>query len=161
MAPITYPVLCRSRVSSKVGNGRLPIYCVSGKKTVDHEQLHSQGRVETCQPELSTTEIIHNRIKVIEQQVYSKPVSRLRLSRLPETGCVSLLKAMAMGSIPITSRFANSTLPELTSEWDMGPRHALASHLRGVRKLADGDHIETEVGKTTHCYMCSRSHDLR
>lgn len=37
---------------------------------------------------------------------------------------------MAMGAIPITSRFPNSTLPELTSEWDMGPRQALASHYR-------------------------------
>ncbi|CAN0410951.1 unnamed protein product, partial [Hapterophycus canaliculatus] len=45
-----------------------------------------------------------------------------------ETGCVSLIKAMAMGAIPITSRFPNSTLPELTNEWDMGPREALANH---------------------------------
>ena len=45
---------------------------------------------------------------------------------------------MAMGSIPITSRFANSTLPELTNEWDMGPRDALhvGSHHGGV-----SDHI--------------------
>lgn len=49
---------------------------------------------------------------------------------VPETGCVSLIKAMAMGAIPITSRFPNSTLPELTSEWDMGPREALASHYK-------------------------------
>lgn len=35
---------------------------------------------------------------------------------------------MAMGAIPITSRYPKSTLPELTSEWDMGPRQALASH---------------------------------
>lgn len=58
------------------------------------------------------------------------------VSRIPETGCISLLKAMAMGSIPITSRFASSALPELTSEWDMGPHDALASYLRGVRRWA-------------------------
>ncbi|CAN0122181.1 unnamed protein product [Laminaria digitata] len=46
----------------------------------------------------------------------------------PETGCVSLTKAMAMGAIPITSRFPNSTLPELTSGWDMGPLEPLPSH---------------------------------
>eukprot|EP00903_Cladosiphon_okamuranus_P006818 g6643.t4 len=49
-------------------------------------------------------------------------------SAFPETGCISLIKAMAMGAIPITSRYPTSTLPELTSEWDMGPLQALASH---------------------------------
>lgn len=46
-----------------------------------------------------------------------------------ETGCVSLIKAMAMGAIPITSRFPNSTLPELTQEWDLGPQQALSTHV--------------------------------
>ena len=40
----------------------------------------------------------------------------------PETGCVSLMKAQAMGAVPVTSRFAGSTLPELCGEWDLGPR---------------------------------------
>ena len=40
----------------------------------------------------------------------------------PETGCVALMKAMALGAIPITSRNPNSTLPELTKHWDLGPR---------------------------------------
>jgi glycosyltransferase involved in cell wall biosynthesis len=39
----------------------------------------------------------------------------------PETGCVALMKALAMGAIPITSRYVNSTLPELTKQWDLGP----------------------------------------
>ncbi|CAM9567073.1 unnamed protein product, partial [Chrysoparadoxa australica] len=39
----------------------------------------------------------------------------------PETGCITLMKAMCMGAIPITSRFEASTLPELTTVWDMGP----------------------------------------
>lgn len=43
---------------------------------------------------------------------------------------MSLIKAMAMGAIPITSRFPNSTLPELTDEWDMGPREALSGHVQ-------------------------------
>lgn len=38
-----------------------------------------------------------------------------------ETACVSLMKSMAMGAIPITSRFVNSSLPELTKLWDLGP----------------------------------------
>jgi glycosyltransferase involved in cell wall biosynthesis len=39
----------------------------------------------------------------------------------PETGCVSLMKAQAMGSIPITSRYDRSTLPELCGDFDLGP----------------------------------------
>lgn len=74
----------------------------------------------------------------IQAENDNNPVPPRRLSHLPETGCISLLKAMAMGAIPITSRFANSTLPELTSEWDMGPRDALASNHREVSRLAEG-----------------------
>ncbi|KAH8055493.1 protein N-acetylglucosaminyltransferase [Aureococcus anophagefferens] len=39
----------------------------------------------------------------------------------PETGCVSVMKAMALGAIPITSRFAGSVVPELTAHFDLGP----------------------------------------
>ena len=39
----------------------------------------------------------------------------------PETGCVSVMKAMALGAIPITSRFAGSVVPELTVHFDLGP----------------------------------------
>ena len=39
----------------------------------------------------------------------------------PETGCVSIMKAMALGAIPITSRFNGSVVPELTVEYDLGP----------------------------------------
>jgi protein O-GlcNAc transferase len=45
----------------------------------------------------------------------------------PETGCVSLMKAQAMGSVPITSRYAHSTLPELCGEFDLGPRTPLSA----------------------------------
>ena len=39
----------------------------------------------------------------------------------PETGCVSLMKAQAMGAVPVTSRYRKSTLPELTGQFDLGP----------------------------------------
>ena len=39
----------------------------------------------------------------------------------PETGCVALMKAQALGAIPITSRHYDSTLPELTGDFDLGP----------------------------------------
>ena len=38
-----------------------------------------------------------------------------------ETGCISMMKAMAMGAIPITSRYEGSVLPELTDRFDLGP----------------------------------------
>lgn len=39
----------------------------------------------------------------------------------PETGCVTVMKAMAMGAIPITSRYQDSVVPELTGDFDLGP----------------------------------------
>ncbi|OWZ14777.1 UDP-N-acetylglucosamine-peptide N-acetylglucosaminyltransferase [Phytophthora megakarya] len=39
-----------------------------------------------------------------------------------ETSCISLMKAMANGAIPITSRFHVSALPETVDEFDLGPR---------------------------------------
>ena len=51
----------------------------------------------------------------------------------PETGCVTLMKAMAHGCVPITSRYKHSTLPELTEPFDLGPRPLSPDHER------DGD----------------------
>jgi glycosyltransferase involved in cell wall biosynthesis len=42
----------------------------------------------------------------------------------PETGCLAVLKAMAMGCVPVTSRFSKSALPLLTAGFDMGPADA-------------------------------------
>ncbi|ETI50642.1 hypothetical protein F443_05800 [Phytophthora nicotianae P1569] len=39
-----------------------------------------------------------------------------------ETSCISLMKAMANGAIPITSRFPVSALPETVNDYDLGPR---------------------------------------
>ncbi|KAG7387615.1 hypothetical protein PHYPSEUDO_013865 [Phytophthora pseudosyringae] len=44
-----------------------------------------------------------------------------------ETSCISLMKAMANGAIPITSRFPVSALPETVDDFDLGPR-ALQHH---------------------------------
>jgi len=46
----------------------------------------------------------------------------------PETGCVTLMKAMAMGAVPITSRYYDSTLPELTRDFDLAPRALYLDH---------------------------------
>ena len=50
-------------------------------------------------------------------------------TRFPETGCVTLMKAMAMGAVPVTSRFADSTLPELTGDFDLGPSRPLPENV--------------------------------
>ncbi|GMH48034.1 hypothetical protein TL16_g00200 [Triparma laevis f. inornata] len=44
----------------------------------------------------------------------------------PETGCVTLMKAMSAGALPITSRYQDSTLPELTGNFDLGPQIPLS-----------------------------------
>ncbi|CAM9221466.1 unnamed protein product [Discosporangium mesarthrocarpum] len=58
-------------------------------------------------------------------RAYARAGFILYPTAFPETGCVTLMKAQAMGAIPITSRFPNSTLPELASPWDMGPEPGL------------------------------------
>jgi len=42
-----------------------------------------------------------------------------------ETGCITILKAMACGAVPVTSRFVGSVLPNLTAGWDLGPARQL------------------------------------
>jgi protein O-GlcNAc transferase len=48
-----------------------------------------------------------------------------------ETSCISLMKAMTNGAIPITSRFPVSALPETVDAFDLGPR-ALQQHFVGT-----------------------------
>lgn len=48
----------------------------------------------------------------------------------PETSCITAMKAQAMGAIPITSRFANSALPQTCGPWDMGAK-GLQAHVWG------------------------------
>ena len=47
----------------------------------------------------------------------------------PETGCLTVMKAMAMGAIPITSQYTMSVLPDLTSGFDMGPGEKLTPEI--------------------------------
>eukprot|EP00929_Paragymnodinium_shiwhaense_P014139 TRINITY_DN122017_c0_g1_i1.p1 TRINITY_DN122017_c0_g1~~TRINITY_DN122017_c0_g1_i1.p1 ORF type:complete len:481 (+),score=66.68 TRINITY_DN122017_c0_g1_i1:202-1443(+) len=42
----------------------------------------------------------------------------------PETSCISLMRAQALGAIPVTSRHLESAVPE-TAVWDIGPTSAL------------------------------------
>ena len=63
----------------------------------------------------------------------------------PETSGVNLMKAQAMGAIPVTSRHPNSSMPEVCGRYDLGPRVpvgaiAIQSGYRGLvaRSLATG-----------------------
>lgn len=47
----------------------------------------------------------------------------------PETSCISLMKAMANGAIPITSRFEGSALRETAGGFDLGPSVLAPSEL--------------------------------
>jgi len=40
-----------------------------------------------------------------------------------ETGCITVLRAMLYGSIPITSRLIPSVLYDLTIDYDLGPKY--------------------------------------
>eukprot|EP00945_MAST-04E_sp_MAST-4E-sp1_P004700 g4700.t1 len=55
----------------------------------------------------------------------------------PETGCVALMKAQALGAIPITSQHDDSTLPELTSEFDLGPPMTEARKARRIDEVVE------------------------
>ena len=39
----------------------------------------------------------------------------------PETSCITAMKCMALGCMPVTSRFPGSALPETIGEYDLGP----------------------------------------
>lgn len=52
-------------------------------------------------------------------EAYARAGFVLYPTRFPETGCISVIKAMAMGAIPITSRFVDSALLQLTDGFDL------------------------------------------
>ena len=56
---------------------------------------------------------------------YSRSGWVLYPTRYHETGCITLMKAMACGSIPITSRYTDSVLFNLTNDFDLGPDNVL------------------------------------
>jgi hypothetical protein len=56
---------------------------------------------------------------------YSRAGFILYPTTFQETGCITIMKAMACGSIPITSRLADSVLYNLTKDYDFGPTTAL------------------------------------
>ena len=56
---------------------------------------------------------------------YSRTGFILYPTYFQETGCITIMKAMACGSIPITSRLIESVLYNLTKGYDLGPSTAL------------------------------------
>jgi glycosyltransferase involved in cell wall biosynthesis len=59
------------------------------------------------------------------QEAYRRAGFLLYPSIFQETGCITVLRAMAAGAIPITSRLTPSVLSTLTEGFDMGPLRPL------------------------------------
>ena len=78
-------------------------------------------------------------IFVFYQKIYCH---RFYPTAFQETGCMTLLKAMACGSIPITSRLQESVLSELTFSHDLGPSKPLF-----VKNLSNGLSYEKWVSE--------------
>ena len=50
-------------------------------------------------------------------------------TNFPETGCITVMKAMTQGAIPITSKFSESVLEKLTDSFDLGPELSLTPQM--------------------------------
>ena len=56
---------------------------------------------------------------------YAKAGFILYPTAFSETGCITLIKAMCSGALPITSKYSHSVLPNLTMPYDLGPPRGL------------------------------------
>ena len=63
------------------------------------------------------------------QDAYERSGWLLYPTTFRETGCISVLRAMAAGCIPITSRLQDSVLEDLTEGFDMGPVQGLLADI--------------------------------
>ncbi|CEG38532.1 tpr repeat protein (modular protein) [Plasmopara halstedii] len=61
-----------------------------------------------------------NHVQLAEE--YANAGFYLYPTTFSETSCISLMKAMANGAIPLTSRYPLSALPETVNDFDLGPR---------------------------------------
>lgn len=66
---------------------------------------------------------------------FSKSSYLLYPTQYPETGCITCLKSMSMGCIPITSKFTRSNLPYLIREYDLGPTIPLTEKMNQIETL--------------------------
>ncbi len=56
------------------------------------------------------------------QNAYSRAGFLLYPSTFQETGCITVIKAMSYGAIPITSKLSPSVLETITGQYDLGPK---------------------------------------
>ncbi|KAG1691586.1 hypothetical protein DVH05_026881 [Phytophthora capsici] len=75
-----------------------------------------------------------------------------------ESSCISLMKAMANGAIPITTRFPASALPETTEVFDLGPEALQQSSIgddsewleRWIQSIVEAVHNTQETTTIRH-----------
>jgi len=100
--------------------GFSPSFLKYGRSTIPNFQAWHKSMLDLLRQEGV------NYVGMVDHRTLAKAYSEhgfyLYPTSFPETGCVALMKALAMGAVPITSRHINSTLPELTREWDLGPK---------------------------------------
>jgi hypothetical protein len=71
-------------------------------------------------------------------EAYSQAGFLLYPTIYPETGCITMMKAMACGAIPLTSRYTESVLQELTTVPKMRSRGERGGGGRGGRGGGEG-----------------------
>jgi len=114
-------------IRKAIPNARLRIYYGFSPKFVAWGQKSIKNFDEWMRSMLKTIEdtegvFLEGMVSHVQlAKAYARAGFSLYPTSFPETGCVSIMKAMAMGAIPITSRFLNSSLPELTKLFDLGP----------------------------------------
>jgi len=65
---------------------------------------------------------------------YSRAGFLLYPSTFQETGCITVMKAMSYGAIPITSKLSPSALETVTDQYDLGPKSPLTMKI--VREIS-------------------------
>ncbi|KAI9995901.1 hypothetical protein PInf_012974 [Phytophthora infestans] len=89
---------------------------------------------------------------------YSNAGFYLYPTTFSETSCISLMKAMTNGAIPITSRFSVSALPETVDDFDLGPRALQQRNIDDdpewlelwIQSIVDAVHNEQQATTVRH-----------
>lgn len=89
-------------------------------------------------------------------KAYARAGFLLYPTRFQETGCITVMKAMACGSIPVTSRLIPSVLYNLTKDFDFGPDNVLNTTIAlndaSYHQWIDEDWLPSVLRLSTYSY---------